>query len=211
METQHVPAYIAKDAKGDTYARVAPTQFPAKAGRRRPADPPHHRVQQGGAVGRRAGVVRRRARRRPARSTRRPPAVHTFKGKGGATWQIYPPNTAARQEGAAGLEFVRHARRTRRHHLRLQVGEGGGDEGRGARHPARVLPPGEGQEGQGAVGGGEREGRAGRDRAGEGGVPAAARPPTGSPTSRPTRRTVAGRSRGRRPGRSRRSSATAAW
>ena len=31
METQHIPAYIAKDAKGDTYARIAPTQFPAKA------------------------------------------------------------------------------------------------------------------------------------------------------------------------------------
>ena len=30
METQHIPAYIAKDAKGDTYARVAPTRFPAK-------------------------------------------------------------------------------------------------------------------------------------------------------------------------------------
>ena len=37
------------------------------------------------------------------------------------------------------------------------------------------------------------------------------RPPTGSRTSRPTRRTVAGRSRGRRPGRSRRSWVTAAW
>ena len=28
METQHIPAYIATDAKGDTYARVAPTRFP---------------------------------------------------------------------------------------------------------------------------------------------------------------------------------------
>ncbi|MFO0823858.1 MAG: hypothetical protein U0792_12210 [Gemmataceae bacterium] len=31
METQHIPAYTATDAKGDTYARVAPLQFPAKA------------------------------------------------------------------------------------------------------------------------------------------------------------------------------------
>ena len=28
METQYVPAYMSKDAKGDTYARVAPVQFP---------------------------------------------------------------------------------------------------------------------------------------------------------------------------------------
>ncbi len=28
METQYVPPYISKDAKGDTYARVAPVQFP---------------------------------------------------------------------------------------------------------------------------------------------------------------------------------------
>ncbi len=28
METQHIPAYISLDAKGDTYARVAPTLFP---------------------------------------------------------------------------------------------------------------------------------------------------------------------------------------
>ena len=31
METQHIPAFIAKDAKGDTYARIAPTLFPGKA------------------------------------------------------------------------------------------------------------------------------------------------------------------------------------
>jgi hypothetical protein len=30
METQHIPAYLARDAKGDTYARVAPTRFPGK-------------------------------------------------------------------------------------------------------------------------------------------------------------------------------------
>ena len=28
METQYVPAYVSKDAKGETYARVAPVQFP---------------------------------------------------------------------------------------------------------------------------------------------------------------------------------------
>ena len=30
METQHVPAYIAKNANGETYARIAPTQFPVR-------------------------------------------------------------------------------------------------------------------------------------------------------------------------------------
>src|SRR4051812_34211408 len=32
METQHVPAFVSTDAKGDTYARIAPTQFPGKPG-----------------------------------------------------------------------------------------------------------------------------------------------------------------------------------
>ena len=92
METQHVPAYLAKDAKGDTYARVAPTLFPAKADGDAPLI---HRITAyskaalwdgvqawfdgGKAV---SGVIDAKAF-----------AVHTFPGKGGATWQIYPPNT----------------------------------------------------------------------------------------------------------------------
>ena len=36
METQHVPAYIGQDAKGTSYARVAPTQFPTNAGKDAP-------------------------------------------------------------------------------------------------------------------------------------------------------------------------------
>ncbi len=31
METQHIPAVSHQDTKGDTYARVAPTRFPATA------------------------------------------------------------------------------------------------------------------------------------------------------------------------------------
>jgi hypothetical protein len=71
METQHIPAYIGTDAKGDTYARVAPTHVPGETRTGRAADPPHHRVQPGRAVGRRAGVVRRR-QGGVRRSTRRP-------------------------------------------------------------------------------------------------------------------------------------------
>jgi hypothetical protein len=92
METQHVPAYTATDAKGDTYARVAPIQFPAKADGDAPLI---HRIT---AYNRSAlwdgvqawfdggkevsGVI-------DAKSS----TVHTFKPAGGATWQIYPPNT----------------------------------------------------------------------------------------------------------------------
>jgi hypothetical protein len=92
METQHVPAYLAKDAKGDTYARVAPTQFPARPDGDAPLI---HRVTAyrraalwdgvqawfdgGKAV---SGAIDPKAA-----------AVHTFKGGGGATWRIYPPNT----------------------------------------------------------------------------------------------------------------------
>lgn len=92
METQHIPAYLSTDAKGAVYARIAPTLFP---------DNPDgdsvlvHRItayskgalwdgvkawlEGGQAV---SGAIDPKAAR-----------VHTFTGKGGATWQIYPPDT----------------------------------------------------------------------------------------------------------------------
>jgi Carbohydrate esterase, sialic acid-specific acetylesterase len=92
METQHVPAFLAKDAQGNAYARIAPTRFPALAS----GDAPlvHHitaynkaamwdGVQtwfDGGAVAK--GVIDSKAT-----------SIHTFKGGGGATWQIYATNT----------------------------------------------------------------------------------------------------------------------
>ncbi len=92
METQHVPAYIAKDAKGNTFARIAPTQFPARPDGDAPLI---HRITAynkaalwdgvqawfdgGKAV---SGIIDPKAA-----------AVHTFKGGGGATWRIYPPKT----------------------------------------------------------------------------------------------------------------------
>jgi hypothetical protein len=92
METQHIPAYIAKDASGVTYARVAPTQFPA-------ADQPHadaplvHRITAYRKAALWDGVQawfdggnEASGQLDPAAS-----AVHKFNGKGGATWEISPP------------------------------------------------------------------------------------------------------------------------
>jgi hypothetical protein len=92
METQHIPAYISKDAKGDTYARIAPTMFPGKLDRDTALV---HRITAysqaalwdgvekwfdgGPAV---SGVIDSMAAK-----------VQTFKGNGGATWQIYPHDT----------------------------------------------------------------------------------------------------------------------
>jgi len=92
METQHIPAYICKDAKGDTYARIAPTMFPGKPDRDTLLV---HRITAyskaalwdgvekwfdgGPAV---SGVIDSNASK-----------VQTFKGNGGATWQIYPHDT----------------------------------------------------------------------------------------------------------------------
>lgn len=92
METQHIPAYLAEDAEGTSYARVAPTRFPGKPG----ADSPLvHRMTvytksalwddvekwlDGGPVS--------KGRIDPEAST-----VQTFPGNGGATWRIYANNT----------------------------------------------------------------------------------------------------------------------
>lgn len=89
METQHIPSIQALDAKGDTYARVAPSYFPCT-----PEGDTMlvHRITSynraalwdsvrawfdGGATANgainQAGAV-----------------LHEFSGKGGATWRIYP-------------------------------------------------------------------------------------------------------------------------
>lgn len=92
METQHVPAYIAKDAKGDTYARVAPTQFPAKAGGDAPLI---HRITAYNRAALWEGVEGwfNGGQEASGRIDPKAAVVQTFKGGGGATWQIYAPNT----------------------------------------------------------------------------------------------------------------------
>ncbi len=92
METQHIPAYMSKDAKGDTYARTAPTLFPGKP-------------DGDGVVIHRITAYNRAALwdsvqawfdGGPASSGEIDPqaaGVHKFDGKGGATWRIYAANT----------------------------------------------------------------------------------------------------------------------
>ena len=90
METQYVPSVQAVDAKGETYARIAPTSFP-----RGPAGDAVvvHRITsynrkalyegvktwfEGGAEA--SGVIDPQGA-----------SLHTFSGKGGSTWRIYVP------------------------------------------------------------------------------------------------------------------------
>lgn len=91
METQHIPAYLAKDAKGETYARIAPTLFPGKPD----ADSVLvHRITAYNKAALWDGL-QAWFDGGPAVSGEIDPkasSVHTFDGKGGATWQIYPPN-----------------------------------------------------------------------------------------------------------------------
>ncbi len=92
METQHIPAYIGTDAKGETYARVAPTLFPMIADKDAPLihretaynksalwDDVKGWFNGGKEV---SGLID------PKSSI-----VQTFESKGGATWQIYTPST----------------------------------------------------------------------------------------------------------------------
>ena len=92
METQHVPAYLAKDTKGDTYARVAPTHFPTKPGGDAPLI---HRITAYNKAALWDGVQAWFDGGKAVSGTIDPKAaaVHTFKGAGGATWRIYPPGT----------------------------------------------------------------------------------------------------------------------
>ena len=93
METQHVPAFLAKDAKGDKYARIAPTRFP----RRPDGDSPLvHRITAYEKSALWDGVQTWFDGGKAATGVIDPKAagVHTFKGGGGATWQIYTPGAA---------------------------------------------------------------------------------------------------------------------
>ena len=92
METQHVPAFLAKDAKGDTYARIAPTRFPGKPDGDAPLV---HRISAYSKAALWDGVQAWFDGGKAATGVIDPKAagVHTFNGKGGATWRIYPPGT----------------------------------------------------------------------------------------------------------------------
>ena len=93
METQYVPSVQAVDAKGETYARIAPTSFPRSANDESIVV---HRITsytkkalwdsvqtwfEGGAEA--SGSIDPQAA-----------ILHTFPGNGGSTWQIYVPPIA---------------------------------------------------------------------------------------------------------------------
>lgn len=90
METQHIPAMVAKDRAGTTYARIAPTHFPGEAGKESPLI---HRITaySKGALW---SSVDRWFHGGPTASGLVPQAassVHAFKGGGYSTWKIYLP------------------------------------------------------------------------------------------------------------------------
>ncbi len=88
METQHVPSVQAVDAKGDTYARVAPTSFPRNP---KGDSPLVHRLT---AYDKAAlwDSVKTWFAGGPAATgaiDAKGSAQHTFQRKGGSTWKIY--------------------------------------------------------------------------------------------------------------------------
>jgi hypothetical protein len=87
METQYIPAFLATDASGERFARIAPVQFPAKANGDAPLvhgitayskaalwDGVRAWFDGGKAV---SGKIDPKAS-----------SVHTFKGGGGSSWEI---------------------------------------------------------------------------------------------------------------------------
>jgi len=92
METQHVPAFTAKDSQGTEYARVAPVQFPVNRDQGAPL------IHQVTAYKKEALWTRVEEWFQSGKETSgtidpNASVTHTFKGGGGATWQIYAPNT----------------------------------------------------------------------------------------------------------------------
>ncbi len=93
METQYVPAVVRKDAKGETYARIAPTSFPrAENGDSAVV----HQVTSYSKAALWNSVQDWFDGGNPASGTIDTAAqtVHQFPGRGGATWKIYEPGTA---------------------------------------------------------------------------------------------------------------------
>jgi hypothetical protein len=97
METQHIPAFVGTDANGNTYARIAPTQFPGK-----PAEDAVlvHRITSYNKAALWDGVQSWFDGGKPASGEidSKASCVHTFKGGGGATWEIYLPDTPKKKK-----------------------------------------------------------------------------------------------------------------
>jgi hypothetical protein len=90
VETQHIPAYLARDAKGVHYVRIAPTQFPYKAGGDAPLV---HRVTAYSKAALWDEVEKwfNGGKEVTGKIDTTAAAVHTFNGGGGSNWEIWPP------------------------------------------------------------------------------------------------------------------------
>ena len=99
METQYVPAVQAVDAKGDSYARIAPTSFPRNAGNESAVI---HQITAYDKTALWDSVSAWFDGGDPASGTIDPAgsARHRFTGGGGSTWRIYAPD-ARREEKVA--------------------------------------------------------------------------------------------------------------
>jgi len=97
METQYVPAVQAVDAKGDTYARIAKTLFPRGPG---DATVAVHRITSYNKKALWDGVKAWFEGGAPASGAVDPAGacVHSFPGRGGATWEIYAPDVPKEQK-----------------------------------------------------------------------------------------------------------------
>ncbi len=91
METQYVPSVQSVDAKGEIYARIAPLSFPRSS---TGDSVVVHRVTAYNKSALWDAVNTWFAGGPPASGTinTKGASVHTFNGKGGATWKIYLPN-----------------------------------------------------------------------------------------------------------------------
>ncbi len=99
METQHIPCALATDSQGVTYARITPTQFPCND------DGTSSLVHRITSYNRQALWDRVEAwfAGGPEASGRVDAAgevLHSFPGKGGATWKIYADGTQKEEKQA---------------------------------------------------------------------------------------------------------------
>ncbi|MES2595579.1 MAG: sialate O-acetylesterase [Verrucomicrobiota bacterium] len=97
METQHVPAVLARDAAGRQLARVAPTSFPVGPDG---TSTVLHRLTAYKKAALWEDVQSWFAGGKPADGAIKSEAsvVHTFREGGGSNWSIYPPGTKREQK-----------------------------------------------------------------------------------------------------------------
>jgi hypothetical protein len=93
METQYIPAFLATDARGERFARIAPTQFPARSDGDAPLV---HGITAYSKAALWDGVQAwfDGGRAVPGKIDPNASVVHTFKGGGGSSWEIHSLDTA---------------------------------------------------------------------------------------------------------------------